>query len=197
MGQAEIRQIPTEKIEVRAVGDGQTKTVGGYAVRYNTPTLITDRWGDQFLEEISAGAFDKSLNNRNQKALWNHDSSKPLGSVSASTLRFNADASGLNYEVDLPNTSYGNDAFESIQRGDVSGSSFGFVCNNDVWSKVQYEGREVYKRSIVDAELFEVSPCTFPAYDSSEISVRSLEDFKKKEKDNTELRKKLLIQTFF
>jgi HK97 family phage prohead protease len=194
MGQAEIRQIPTEKIEVRAVGDGQKKTVGGYAVRYNTPTLITDRWGDQFLEEISLGAFDKSLQNRNQKALWNHDSSKPLGSVSVGTLRFNADASGLNYEVDLPNNSYGNDAFESIQRGDVSGSSFGFKVTNDVFSKIQYEGKEIYKRSIVEAELLEVSPCTFPAYDSSEINVRSLEDFKKHEKSYQ--RKKLILKTY-
>lgn len=190
----EIRQIQTEKIEVRAVGDGQSKTIGGYAVRYNTPTLIVDRWGDEFLEEISAGAFDKSLQNRNQKALWNHDSSKPLGSVTAGTLRFNADTTGLNYEVDLPNNSYGNDAYESVSRGDVDGSSFGFVAKNDVWSKVQYEGREVYKRSIVEAELLEVSPCTFPAYDSSEIAVRSLEDFK--EQEQSYLRKKLILKTY-
>lgn len=193
----EVRQLITEKLEVRAVIDGQKKTIGGYAVKYNSPTLIRDRWGDEFLEEISTGAFDNSLQNRNQKALWNHDKSKPLGSVSAGTLRFNSDTSGLNYDIDLPNNTFGNDAFESVQRGDVDGSSFGFVCTNDVWSKVQYEGREIYKRSIVEAELFEVSPCTFPAYDTSQISVRSLEDFKKTEKEISELRKKLLIQTLF
>lgn len=195
MQEMEIRQLITEKLEVRAVGDASKKTIGGYAVKYNAPTLMRDRWGDEFLEEISTGAFDKSLQNRNQKALWNHDTSKPLGSVSVGTLRFNSDTSGLNYDIDVPNNTYGNDAYESVQRGDVDGSSFGFRCLNDVWSKVQYEGRETYKRSIVEAELFEVSPCTFPAYESSEISCRSLENFKKEINENEILRKKLMLKT--
>lgn len=193
MKEKEIRQLKSEKIEIRAAEGSQKKTIGGYAVKYNSPTLMRDRWGDEFLEEVSSGAFDKSLQSRSQKALWNHDSSKPLGSVSADTLRFNMDMSGLNYDIDLPNNTYGNDAFESVQRGDVDGSSFGFICLNDVWSKVQHEGREVYKRSIVEAELFEVSPCTFPAYESSEMSCRSLETFKNDL--NLELRRKLIIQT--
>lgn len=196
MGEKEVRQIESSKLEVRAIGEGQAKTIGGYAVKYNTPTLLRDKWGDEFLEEISAGAFDKSLQNRAQKALWNHDSSKPLGSVSAGTLRFNSDTTGLNYDVDLPNTSYGNDAYESVQRGDVDGSSFGFICTDNVWSKVQYEGREIYKRSIIEAELIEVSPCTFPAYDSSQISVRSLDSFKEEMKAEEELRKRLILQTY-
>lgn len=195
MKEKEVRQIATEKIEVRAVAEGQQKTIGGYAVKYNSPTLMRDRWGDEFLEEISAGAFDKSLQNRSQKALWNHDTSKPLGSVSAGTLRFNSDTTGLNYDIDLPNNTYGNDAYESVQRGDVDGSSFGFICNDDIWSKVQYEGKEIYKRSIVEADLFEVSPCTFPAYDSSEMSCRSLETFKENLGKKENLRKKLIIQT--
>lgn len=198
MSEKEVRQLESGKLEARAIGEDQKKTIGGYAVKYNTPTFMTDRWGDEFLEEISAGAFDKSLQNRNQKALWNHDTSKPLGSVASGTLRFNSDTSGLNYDVDLPNTSYGNDVYESVQRGDVDGSSFGFICIDNVWSKVQYEGREIYKRSIIEANLIEVSPCTFPAYDSSQISVRSLDCFKaeEKEKEQKEFRKKLILKTY-
>lgn len=195
MNEKEIRQLATEKIEIRAAMEGQKKTIGGYAVKYNSPTLMRDRWGDEFLEEISSGAFDKSLQNRSQKALWNHDTSKPLGSVLAGTLRFNSDTSGLNYDIDLPNNTYGNDAYESVQRGDVDGSSFGFICNDDIWSKVQYEGREIYKRSIVEADLFEVSPCTFPAYDSSDMCCRSLETFKEGLNQKENLRRKLIIQT--
>jgi hypothetical protein len=195
MKEKEVRQLTTEKIEIRSVSEGQKKTIGGYAVKYNSPTLMRDRWGDEFLEEIASGAFDKSLQNRNQKALWNHDTSKPLGSVSVGTLRFNSDMSGLNYDIDLPNNTYGNDAYESVQRGDVDGSSFGFRGNDDVWSKVQYEGKEIYKRSIVEADLFEVSPCTFPAYDSSDMCCRSLETFKESLNQKENLRKKLVIET--
>lgn len=197
MNKKEVRQFENGNLEVRAITEGEEKlTIGGYAVKYNSPTLIRDRWGDEFLEEISAGAFDKSLQKRNQKALWNHDSSRPLGSVSSGTLRFNSDSSGLNYDVDLPNNSYGTDAYESVKRGDVDGSSFGFKCLENVWSKVEYEGREIYKRSITEAELLEVSPCTFPAYDSSEISVRSIDESRNEESAQKELRKKLLLKTY-
>lgn len=184
----EQRQFSNLNIEVRAAGEGEKRTIGGFAVKYNSPTLIVDRWGDKFLEEISSGAFDESLKERNQKALWNHDSSKPLGSVKSSTLRFNSSSEGLNYDIDIPNNSWGNDVYESVQRGDVDGSSFGFICLENKWSKVMHEGEEIYKRSIIKASLFEVSPCTFPAYESSEISCRSFEELKKEiSKPNNEL----------
>lgn len=186
-------------IEVRAAAEGgESRTIGGYAVKYNTPVVITDRWGDKYLEEIAAGCFDESIGRCKEsgneiKALWNHDTSRPLGSTKTDTLRFNTgDTTGLNYDIDLPNNTWGNDVRESVQRGDVDGSSFGFVCLEDKWSKVQHEGEEMYKRSIVKAELIEVSPCTFPAYDSSQINCRSFERMKadtKEEKRLEELRK--------
>lgn len=186
-------------IEVRESGEGEKRTIGGFAVKYNSPTLIVDRWGDKFLEEIASGAFDESLKEKKQKALWNHDTSKPLGSVKSGTLRFNSNTEGLNYDIDIPNNSWGNDAYESVQRGDVDGSSFGFICLENKWSKVIHEGEEIYKRSIMKADIYEVSPCTFPAYESSEISCRSFEELKdeiKKPNDDLEverLRNKILL----
>ena len=176
-------------LEVRAAAEGEdSRTIGGYAVKYNTPVLIVDRWGDIYLEEIAAGCFDESLNSCKEvgkeiKALWNHDTSRPLGSTKTDTLRFNtADTTGLAYDIDLPNNTWGNDVKESVQRGDVDGSSFGFICQEDRWSKVVHEGEEIYKRSVVKAVLLEVSPSTFPAYDSSEISCRSFEKVKEEAK---------------
>lgn len=96
-------------LEVRAAAEGEeSRTIGGYAVKYNTPVVITDRWGDKYLEEIAAGCFDESLsrckeNGSEIKALWNHDTSRPLGSTKTDTLRFNmGDTTGLNYDIDLP-----------------------------------------------------------------------------------------------
>ena len=96
---------------------------------------------------------------------------------------------GLAYDIDLPNNTWGNDVKESVRRGDVDGSSFGFICQEDRWSKVEYEGEQIYKRSVVKAELLEVSPCTFPAYDSSEISCRSFEKVKEEAKEEIRLEK--------
>ena len=46
---------------------------------------------------------------------------------------------------------------------------------------------KMYKRSIIKAELLEVSPCTFPAYDSSQINCRSFERMKEDTKEEQRL----------
>jgi hypothetical protein len=175
----EIRN--TSGIEIRGKTEETGKTtIGGYALRYNAPTKIVDWYGDEFLEEFAQGAFDESIQERTVKALWNHQVSLPLGSTKSGTLRFNHDAEGLNYDVDLPGNSWGKDVHESVQRGDVDGSSFGFIAKEERWSVVDYEGVKMDKRTITRAELVEVSPCTFPAYASSEINCRSFAEIKEK-----------------
>jgi hypothetical protein len=180
----EIRN--TSGIEIRAKTEGEEKkTIGGYALRYNAPAKITDWFGDEFIEEFAQGAFDESIKERTVKALWNHQATAPLGSTKSGTLRFNQDAEGLNYDVDLPGNTWGEDVYESVQRGDVDGSSFGFATKEEKWSVIDYEGKKMDKRTITRAELFEVSPCTFPAYGSSEINCRSFDEIKEKREQAT------------
>lgn len=187
----EIRRIQVNKLEVRTIEGTETRIVGGYVNKFNQQSeLMKDYWGDEFVEVISEGAFTKTLETKSQKALWNHNTDLVLGSVSAGTLNLFVDGIGLRCEITLPSTTWGNDAYESIKRGDVDGMSFGFMCIEDMWSKTQYEGREIYKRTILEVELFEVSPCVFPAYPDSQINCRSLENFKS---NNKELRRKRLI----
>ena len=175
----EIRHILVDKLEVRTLEGTNNKVVGGYVNQFNKQSsVMRDRWGDEFVEVIADSAFNKSLETKSQKALWNHNQDLVLGSVSAGTLNLFTDGIGLRCEITLPNTTWGNDAYESIQRGDVDGMSFGFRCIEDMWSKIQYEDREIYKRTILEADLFEVSPCVFPAYPDSQINCRSLENFK-------------------
>lgn len=170
----EFRNLDNHRVELRDKQSEESRTIGGYAVKYNTNAFIPDPWGG-FLETFAQGAFDESIAERNQKCLWNHNVSMPLGSVKSGTLRFNDDAAGLNYDNDLPNNSWGDDALESVKRGDVDGSSFGFKVLDSKWDRIEYEGKEVDRRTIIKAKLVEVSPCTFPAYDSSEINCRSHE----------------------
>ena len=191
----EVRRIHVDKLEVRTIEGTENRVVGGYVNKFNQQSsLMRDRWGDEFVEVISESAFNKTLETKSQKALWNHNTDLVLGSVSAGTLNLFVDGIGLRCEITLPNTTWGNDAYESIQRGDVGGMSFGFRCVEDMWSKTQYEDREIYKRTILEVELFEVSPCVFPAYPDSQINCRSFESFKEEHK--SEQRRKLLIKTY-
>jgi HK97 family phage prohead protease len=129
-----------------------------------------------FVERIQRGAFKLSLRSKNDiKLLWNHDSSMVLGSTRSKTLRLYEDELGLRIEADLPDTQAGRDAKVLIQRGDVTGFSFGFTVppNGDTWNA---DGTE---RTLKSVRLLEVSTgVAFPAYPStnSTAQVRSLED---------------------
>ena len=184
----EIRALPVA-LEVRASGADGKRTIAGY-IDYNSPSDgLTDRWGDRFIEELAPGCFDGSLATREVVGLWSHDTAQVLGNTRSKTLRVTSNNDRLSFELDLPDTQAGNDAWEIIQRGDVSGLSFGMVVKNDKWSDVDQDGQTIYKRTVIEADLYEVSPIAFPAYPSAEVACRSLEEYKA---DAIELRKKLL-----
>jgi HK97 family phage prohead protease len=179
----EIRALPIA-IEIRETGEGETakRTITG-AIKYNSESAeIRDYWGDTFVEEIAAGAFDDSLKTRGVVGLWSHDTSQVLGNTKSGTLRLDSGDQELRFELDLPNTTSGNDAHESIKRGDVDGVSFGMRVTKDKWSSEKRDEERVYKRTVLVADLYEISPLAFPAYPENEVAVRSLDDFKKEEK---------------
>lgn len=173
MSERVMRYLPIENIEVRSVqgeGESQIRTIGGYVVKFNQRSQLI--WGE-FYERVAKGAFSRSLQENVIKAFWNHRSDFVLGSSKPGTLRLHEDEIGLSFEIDLPNNSWGNDAYESVQRGDVDGVSFGFYVRNDAWQYFKEE--DVYERTLLDVNLFEISPTPFPAYQDSEVSQRSIE----------------------
>jgi uncharacterized protein len=150
--------------EIRA---GEKRTVGGYAALFDTETEI----GGMFREKIAKGAFAKAVAG-DVRALIDHDTGRVIGRTKAGTLRLEEDDRGLAVEIDLPNTSDGRDIAELIERGDVSGMSFGFRVTKQEWD----ESGEMPLSTIQEAELFEVSAVAFPAYEETEIAMRSLDD---------------------
>jgi HK97 family phage prohead protease len=162
-------RIFANDFEVRETADGMTLT--GYAARFNEPSEPLP-----FLERIEPGAFKRSLRAKNNiYMLWNHSSSDVLASTRAGSLRLSEDEYGLRVEADLPDTQAGRDAKVLIQRGDVTGFSFGFTVpvGGDSWNA---DGTE---RTLKSVRLLEVSAgVAFPAYPSTvgSAQVRSLED---------------------
>lgn len=178
----EIRALPT-KIEIRASeNDDGKRTIAG-AIKYETDSVdFIDWYGDTWIEQIASGAFSESLKTRDVVGLWSHDTAQVLGNTKSGTLRITDTEKELRFELDIPNTNAGNDAWELIKRGDVDGVSFGMVVTKDKWSTEERDGKKIYKRTVLSAELYEISPVAFPAYPSNEVSARSLDEFKKSEK---------------
>lgn len=152
-------------VEARASGDDK-KTLYGYAAVFNSDTSI----GDYFIERIAPGAFDKAIKG-DVRALIDHDSGRVIGRTKSKTLRLSTDTKGLAVEIDVPDTSDGRDLLTLVERGDISGMSFGFMVTKQEWD----ETGDVPVRTIQEVDLFEVSAVAFPAYEDTEIGARSLD----------------------
>lgn len=167
----EKRTVDITNIQTRTKENEPVK-ISGYAAVFNSRTSI----GDFFDEIISPGAFDRSISSKNAdiRALFNHDWDKVLGRTKASTLTLREDDKGLNFELELPNTSYARDLAESMERGDIDQCSFGFHVEEgkERWDYSQ----EPALRTLEEVELYEISIVSIPAYDDTEAAlVRSKE----------------------
>jgi HK97 family phage prohead protease len=154
--------------ELRAItGDGGGQKISGHAAKFDQ--LSEDLGG--FRERIAPGAFAKTIQSADIRALWNHDANIVLGRNKSGTLRLSEDSAGLAYEVDAPDTQLVRDmVLAPIARGDVNQCSFGFFTVSDKWAKVDGE----WVRTLLEVELFDVSPVTYPAYPQTDVAVRSL-----------------------
>jgi HK97 family phage prohead protease len=145
--------------------DGERRSIRGIAALYNVETII----GGAFREVIRPGAFSKTLQERDQVALWNHDTGKPLGRKSAGTLEIEDREDGIHVTIYPGNRSWDQDVYESIARGDVRGMSFGFDVVKDAVARLA-DGSTLVE--LLEIRLWEVSPVTFPAYDLTSVEAR-------------------------
>ena len=131
-------------------------------------------------ESVDPGAFDNTLEN-DIRALVNHDTTLVLGRTKSDTLELRTDDHGLFGRIRInTNDSDAMNLYERVSRGDVDGCSFGFEIKDE--STEIREDDEVHW-TLKDVNLFEVSCCTFPAYEDTHIEARSAqkEDLEKRE----------------
>jgi HK97 family phage prohead protease len=166
----EFRSVSLDKIKIEAIEE-EVKIITGYVNKFNE---LSEDLG--FFETVKPGAFKRSLeSNKNILALFDHDTSKILGSTNSETLILKEDDIGLYFELKLNNNlSYTRDILELIEMKVLSNCSFGFKINQDEWE--EKEGS--YYRNLLDIELMEITLTGLPAYTSSEFSLRSLDNFK-------------------
>lgn len=130
------------------------------------------------VERIMPGAFDRAVAEDDVRALFNHDPSWVLGRTKAGTMRLSVEEAGLAYHIEPSETRNYSELAAMLKRGDVDGSSFSFIVNQETWIK---EGdREI--RQIEAVQLYDVGPVTYPAYAATEAWTRG-EDFARRSYD--------------
>lgn len=181
----DIRQMRSIASNFTTREDGETFNIEGYFAVFNNIYQI----GQGMSESIAPGAFNDTLSG-DIRALVNHDSTLVLGRTTAHTLELRQDEHGLWGKISInPKDTDAMNLYERVKRGDVSQCSFGFNIT-DQETSISEDGSVHW--TIKGVELFEVSCCTFPAYETTNISARSKErdDLLKRELDAWKMKQK-------
>ena len=148
--------------------DAGRPVIDGYFAVFGEPYW---QWRDAF-ETIDPGAFDLAADT-DVRALTNHDTTLVLGRTTAGTLSLQVDEKGLRGSVLINEKD--QDAvnlYERVKRGDVTQCSFGFDILDDAAER-RDDGIIVFHLRKV--KLYEVSVCTFPAYEQTGVEARKAE----------------------
>lgn len=160
-------------LERRAAENGSTECIAsGHAIVFNSLSEELGFW-EPFRERIMPGALDNVVNGDSDIfALHNHRTDAVLGRTTAQTLSLRVDERGLYFECTLPDTQVGRDLATSIERGDLTGNSFGFTIATGGQRWLEQEDG-TYIREVTQIEsLPEISlGVTFPAYSATDIDV--------------------------
>ena len=166
--------------------------LSGYFIKFDE---VTELWPGYF-EVIKREGVEKAIQNADIRALFNHDDNLVLGRTGNGTVILGVDEIGLFGDIIINKEDpQAIGAYARVQRGDVLGCSFGFIP-----IKINTEERDdgSYLDTILELEIFEVSPCTFPAYPQTEIAARQ-KDFESQKRANREAldkRKKEIKEKF-
>lgn len=160
------RQVRSAASKFETREEGNELKIEGYFAVFNSNYQIFE----DLSESVAPGAFDDTLGD-DIRALINHDSSLVLGRNTAHTLDLRQDDHGLWGSITInPNDQDAMNLYARVQRRDVDQCSFGF----DILSE-DYDVREdgSVHWTIKKVRLYEVSVCTFPAYEETNVKARS------------------------
>jgi HK97 family phage prohead protease len=153
--------------------DDGTAQISGRPIVYSSPTDI----GGMFREIIMPGALD-GADLRDVPLLVNHNDrmipvARSRRNNGNSTMQLMPDAEGLRFQalLDVARNATSAELYSAVDRRDIDGMSFGFRVSDERWENLDsdYPTRYINKFQVIK----EISACTFPAYDSTEIMARS------------------------
>lgn len=183
------------QFEIRAAGDpsGQEMYVEGYALTFNSPTVLWEYDGIEYKEMIDPNALS-ATDMTDVIFNFNHGG-KVMARTRNKTLELRVDATGLFIRARLDGTEEGRKMYEEIRGGYIDRMSFSFIANEDSYNS------DTCTRVIKGIKkLYDVSAVDIPAYDTTSISARSFfeaeAEKERKAAEAAELRKKLILLTY-
>lgn len=161
------RQLRTVTTQFETREEGDSPHISGYFAVFGSNYEIAPGMS----ESIAPGAFSRTLPGGDIRALINHDTTLVLGRTKAGTLELREDARGLWGDVAInPKDGDAMNLYERVKRGDVDQCSFGFEI---VSEETDFRADGSVHWTITEVILYEVSACTFPAYEATSISART------------------------
>lgn len=191
----ERRAYTGDRPEIREAADGTPSTLVGHASVFDQWTTLYKGRYWIWREIVRPGAYANAIREKQDvRSLFNHDPNFVLGRTTSGTLALEEDDSGLLTRTVLPDTQTIRDLVVApIRRGDVTGMSFAFEVrkggtqtrtehpdgtivleNGGERVTIRREGDvDIEERELLDLDIFDISPVTYPAYEGTDVSARS------------------------
>lgn len=178
----ETRVLQNQPVTLRNMPEeagGEKRIISGTGIVFNQPSQVLTDWkrdqGIVAFREIIMPEAVENIDWSNVVSCFNHRDDLLLGTGYAGTARYTVTASGVDYEIDAPDTDYANNLIDLLKRGDIRGSSFIFISNDDkdTWT---LEADGTYTRRVYEfSGVYEMGPVFGEAYRQTTANYRSYE----------------------
>ncbi len=169
------QEVKTRQLSFRAESTGDDgRTLSGLAVPFNDPTRIDNPWEGTFDEQFAPGSFKMSIGMRTPKLQFDHGSHPMIGSLPIGEIRkLKETERGLEVEARLFDAPLFEPLREALRTDAIDGMSIRF---RPLTIEVEERGDDdVQLQTITQAELIELGPVMFPAYQGTEVDLRSFD----------------------
>lgn len=171
------------KVEIRCElrSENGGRHISGKAISFDTESNDIG-----FIEILHRGCISQELiDSSNIVFLYNHDYNQVIARANKGkgTLNIDLRDDGVYFDLDVPNTTMGNDLLENIRLGNITQCSFGFRYANEEGAYKDEKIGDVWYRNVYKiGELFDLSAVTYPAYDDTYVNTRMQERSKMEDK---------------
>lgn len=164
------REYRSMELQINQEEEAPSYEVRGYASTFEPYPMFMDEDGTQYFEQIDPHAFDGA--DLSDVVFRIDHEGAVYARTSAGTVELWTDEHGLGNRADLSKTQKARDLYEDIKVGNYPKMSFAFTVAEDHYDRATHT-------RVVDriAKVFDVSPVSFPANPTTELSVSTRDYF--------------------